>query len=198
MHPVLRSVPNTLTLIRIALVPVLWVLALMDESRMVAIGLAIAAITDILDGRLARALGQITPFGSKLDSIADSLVNFSAVGWLLLLEPDVVRDHPVFFSAVPVVAVGLLWMGWLKFRKVADFHLTSGRAAGVAGYLFLIQLFLFDRNLQPLLYVVMALAWIVAIEALMLLRGREGGEQRVSSPLVAYFAASTGRTRDRG
>jgi len=198
MQPILRSLPNTLTLIRIALVPVLWVLAIMHESRWVAIGLAIAAVTDILDGRLARALDRITPFGSKLDSIADSLVNFSAIGWLLLLKPDVVRDHPIFFSAVPVVALVLLWMGWLKYRKLADFHLTSGRAAGVAGYLFLIQLFLFDRYLEALLYVVMALAWIVAIEALMLLRSRDASERHVASPLLAYVAGSTGRGRDRG
>lgn len=197
MHSFLRLIPNTLTLVRLLLVPVLWVFATVGEERSAGFALAIAAVTDILDGRLARALNVASALGSKLDSIADSLVSFSAIGWLVLLEPDVLRNHPFYFSAAPVVAATLLWLGWLKYRKVADFHLTSGRAAGVAGYLFLIQLFLFGRSMEPLLYMVMALSWIVAIEAFLIVRTRDSLDERVESPLASFVTDSAGRWRSR-
>jgi phosphatidylglycerophosphate synthase len=197
MHSILRLIPNMLTLLRLILVPMLWVFAIVGEERMAGLALAVAAVTDILDGRLARAFKVTSAVGSRLDSIADSLVSFSAIGWLVLLEPDVLRNHPFYFSAAPLVAVTLLWLGWQKYRKVADFHLTSGRAAGVAGYLFLIQLFLFGRSLEPLLYMVMLLSWIVAIEAFVVVRTRDSLEERVTSPLASFVTGSAGRLRSR-
>lgn len=194
MPALLRSVPNGLTLLRLLLVPVLWLFAVQGADRAAGVALAVAAVTDILDGRLARMLQVTSAMGSRLDSIADSLVGFSAIGWLVLLEPDVLRNHPVFFSAAPLAAVTLLWLGWLKYRKVADFHLTSGRAAGVAGYLFLIQLFLFDRHIEPLLYAVMTLSWIVAIEAFLVLRTRDTLDERAASPLASLLNDSPWRS----
>jgi phosphatidylglycerophosphate synthase len=193
----LRSLPNFLTWLRLALVPVLWVCALVGEARGVGIGLAVAAITDILDGRLARAWGICSVFGSKLDSVADSLVSFSAIGWLLLLQPDTIRHHPFYFSAAPLVAVGLLWLGWLKYRKLADFHLTTGRVAGITGYLFLIHLFSFGHSFEPLLYILMVLSWVVAAEALVIVRTHDTLDEPVRSPLVSYFTATAGRARSR-
>jgi phosphatidylglycerophosphate synthase len=196
-HMHLRRIPNTLTWLRLSLVPVLWVCALIGEERAVGFGLAIAAVTDILDGRLARVWDVCTAFGSKLDSIADSLVSFSAIGWLLLLQPNTIRNHPFYFSAAPLVALGLLWLGWLKYRKLADFHLTSGRAAGITGYLFLIHLFIFGHSLEPLLYVLMVLSWIVAAEALMIVRTYDSVDEPVPSPLLSYVTATAGRARGR-
>jgi phosphatidylglycerophosphate synthase len=196
MH--LRWLPNALSGLRLVLIPFLWVCALLGEERALGIGLAVAAVTDILDGRLARALNATSRFGSKLDSMADSLISFSAIGWLVLLQPETIRDHPFFFSAAPLVAVALLWLGWLKYRKLADFHLTSGRAAGVMGYLFLIQLFSFGKSFDALLYALMALSWVVAIEAFLVVRTIDSVDDRVPSPLFSYLATATGRSRGRG
>ncbi len=195
MH--LRILPNLLTWLRLFLVPVLWVCALIGEERAVGIGLAVAAVSDIFDGRLARAWNVATAFGSRLDSIADSLVSFSAIGWLLLLQPDTIRNHPFYFSAAPLVAVGLLWLGWLKYRKLADFHLTTGRVAGISGYLFLIHLFAFGHSLEPLLYVMMVLSWVVAAEALVIVRTYDSLDEPVPSPLISYVTATAERARGR-
>lgn len=192
------DIPNGLTLARLALVPALWATALAGREQLVGLGLAIAAATDVLDGQLARWWNASTRLGSRLDAAADSLIGFSAIGWLLLLAPGVVRDHPIYFSAMPLVALGLLWFEWLKFRKVADLHLTSGRIAGIAGYLFLIQLFTFGRVFAPLLYALMLFSWLLAIESFLVVRTHDAADERVSSPIYAYLAASTGRGRGRG
>jgi CDP-diacylglycerol---glycerol-3-phosphate 3-phosphatidyltransferase len=71
------NLPNALTLIRILLVPVL-VVALTVESpggsTIAAIVFAIAALTDGLDGYIARSRGSITTFGKLMDPIADKLL----------------------------------------------------------------------------------------------------------------------------
>jgi phosphatidylglycerophosphate synthase len=192
MQPNRWTLPNLLSLTRLLLVPLLWLFALFDLPKVVGCGLIVAAITDVLDGQLARRLGQTSSFGSKLDSIADVLVNFSSVGWLLVLRPEVVRAHPYFIAVIMATGIFSLILGWIKFGRLADFHLNSGRAAGIVGYLFLIDLFLFARYAQPLFYALMVLAWIVAIEALLLLLTRDSLDERVPSPLLAYISGAGG------
>lgn len=190
MHANRWNIPNLLSFLRLILVPALWVFALFDQPKVVGVGLFVAAVTDVLDGQLARRLNKITSFGSKLDSIADICVTFSAIGWLLVLRPEVIRAHPYFVAVLTATGIFSLVLGWHKFGRLADFHLNSGRAAGIVGYIFLIDLFLFTRYTQPLFYALMVLAWIVAIEALMLLFTRDSLDERVPSPLYAYLSGS--------
>jgi len=71
------NLPNLLTLARILAIPVIcWLLvAGGDTLRWIAFGLyVIAAITDWLDGYLARKLDQGSPLGRMLDPIADKLL----------------------------------------------------------------------------------------------------------------------------
>ena len=89
----LRSLPNLFTAARLVLVVILWGFALAGNARVVGLGLALAFVTDAADGFAARRLNRVTPFGSRFDSLVDSVVGPSAIVWLLLLEPDVVRDH---------------------------------------------------------------------------------------------------------
>src|ERR687896_2340456 len=83
------NVPNFLTLVRIMLVPVL-VVALLDETpngdTIAAIVFAIAALTDGLDGYIARSREAITTFGKVMDPIADKLMIAAALISLVSLE----------------------------------------------------------------------------------------------------------------
>ena len=184
------TIPNLFSLLRLLLVPTLWVPALLDLPKTVGFGLILAAVTDILDGRLARRLNQTSSFGSKLDSVADRCVTCSAVGWLLVLRPEVVRAHQYFIAVLTATGVFSLALGWRNLGRLANFQFNSGRAAGIVGYLFLIDLFFVNRYAQPLFYALMVLAWIVAIEALMLLFTRDSLDERVSSPLYSYISSS--------
>ena len=83
------NVPNALTLGRLVAVPVLAGLLALDLStgvRLLAWAVfTIACVTDVVDGRLARAWGQVTPFGVMADPIADkALVGTALIGMSLL------------------------------------------------------------------------------------------------------------------
>jgi CDP-diacylglycerol---glycerol-3-phosphate 3-phosphatidyltransferase len=76
------NVPNLLTLIRILLVPVLVVVLLQATphgSWVAAAVFALAAITDTLDGYLARSRRSVTTFGKVMDPIADKLLIAAAL-----------------------------------------------------------------------------------------------------------------------
>ncbi len=81
------TIPTILTLIRIALIPVLVVVFYLpwEYARpAAAIIFTVAAITDWLDGYLARKLDQTSAFGAFLDPVADKLM--IAVALVLIVE----------------------------------------------------------------------------------------------------------------
>jgi CDP-diacylglycerol--glycerol-3-phosphate 3-phosphatidyltransferase len=83
------NVPNALSAARIALVPVLvWVLFAetnFDGSTLAAALFAIASITDVIDGHLARSRGLVTEVGKVLDPLADKLMVVSVLLSLVVL-----------------------------------------------------------------------------------------------------------------
>jgi CDP-diacylglycerol--glycerol-3-phosphate 3-phosphatidyltransferase/cardiolipin synthase len=95
------NIPNILTLLRIALIPVfviVFYLPVVWSSQACAWIFALAAVTDWLDGYTARRLEQFSPFGAFLDPVADKLM--VAVALILLLEAD-----PSPLLAIPVVVI---------------------------------------------------------------------------------------------
>jgi CDP-diacylglycerol---glycerol-3-phosphate 3-phosphatidyltransferase len=89
--PGLVNAANALTVLRLALVPVFVACLLAGGTgwRVAAfVVFAVASVTDLLDGRLARSRGLITDFGKIADPIADkaltgaALVTLSALGEL--------------------------------------------------------------------------------------------------------------------
>jgi CDP-diacylglycerol--glycerol-3-phosphate 3-phosphatidyltransferase len=88
----LVNLPNALTVLRMAVVPVFAVLLLQDDGldeagrwwAAVAFGLAI--LTDRYDGMIARRTGQITEFGKLADPIADKALTGTALIGLSILD----------------------------------------------------------------------------------------------------------------
>ncbi len=83
------NAPNILTLLRIVAVPVL-VVALLEETPdgdvIAAIVFAAAALTDGLDGYIARRNKQVTTFGKLMDPLADKLLVIAALVSLVSLD----------------------------------------------------------------------------------------------------------------
>ena len=89
--PPVLNIANVLTGLRLVLVPVFLVTLFIDDGqsvgwRLVATGVfALAAITDRLDGQLARSRGLVTAFGTIADPIADKALTGSALIGLSVL-----------------------------------------------------------------------------------------------------------------
>ncbi len=76
------TLPNILTLVRMALIPVFLVAAAMGTPTGDIAALVIfivASVTDWLDGYIARAKNQVTNFGKFVDPLADKLLVMSAM-----------------------------------------------------------------------------------------------------------------------
>ncbi len=83
------NTPNLLTLLRIALIPVFVAVFYLDSPwapYLAALVFSGAALTDLLDGYLARRWGQTSPLGAFLDPVADKLM--VAVALVLLVQAD--------------------------------------------------------------------------------------------------------------
>lgn len=73
------NVPNLLTLIRLLLVPVYWVLFLRGQRHEALAVFLVASLTDILDGRIARKYNLVTSFGKLMDPLADKIMVISVM-----------------------------------------------------------------------------------------------------------------------
>jgi CDP-diacylglycerol---glycerol-3-phosphate 3-phosphatidyltransferase len=83
------NVPNVLTLLRIVAVPVLVVVllgAIPGGDAVAAAVFALAALTDGLDGYIARSQGSVTTFGKLMDPLADKLLIVAALVSLVSLD----------------------------------------------------------------------------------------------------------------
>jgi len=104
------NVPNSITLFRLALVPLFLMFQVTHQPEWALACFATAAISDGLDGLLARLLNQRTKLGGVLDPIADKVLIFAALVslvqqsrlplWLLLII--VFRDLLMFVGAIVV------------------------------------------------------------------------------------------------
>ncbi|MBM4312098.1 MAG: CDP-diacylglycerol--glycerol-3-phosphate 3-phosphatidyltransferase [Deltaproteobacteria bacterium] len=100
MANTLWNLPNILTLSRITVAPVVFIILLYRPGPLVsflaALMFALAAITDFLDGYLARRLNMITPFGKFLDPLADKIL----VGVALIMLIPLERVQPVVVALI--------------------------------------------------------------------------------------------------
>ncbi len=99
------NIPNLLTLLRIALIPVFAVLFYLPvewSHIAVTVVFAVAAGTDWLDGYLARRMQLTSAFGAFLDPVADKLMVAVALVMLVDMNPTL---FPGVFLALPAAVI---------------------------------------------------------------------------------------------
>ncbi len=159
--PSLINIPNGLTLLRLALVPV-FVVLLVDgrvASRTAAfVVFGVASVTDLLDGELARRGGKITDFGKIADPIADkaltgsALITLSALGALTWWVTDIIM--------VREVGVTLL-----RFWVIRHGVIPASRGGKIKTVLQIVAigLYILPLDLGPARSVVMVAAVVVTV-----------------------------------
>ncbi|MCP3671894.1 MAG: CDP-diacylglycerol--glycerol-3-phosphate 3-phosphatidyltransferase [Gammaproteobacteria bacterium] len=121
----LSNIPNILTLMRIALIPVFVAFFYLpvEHANQICAGIfALAAVTDWLDGFLARKLGQMSAFGAFLDPVADKLMVITALILLVEVDPTPALAIPTIIIIGREISVSALreWMAEVGERaKVA-------------------------------------------------------------------------------
>jgi len=135
------NLPNVLTLVRICLTPVIALLPFIEgywPKLVCFIVFIFAAITDVVDGYLARSRNMVTDLGKLLDPIADKLLLFATlipIYWISRTRHDL-YDIPVWGSIplwVCILLIGreiamTLFRWWAKRRGIVI-------AAGAGGKL---------------------------------------------------------------
>lgn len=126
------NIPNFLSVSRLVAAPVLLLLAWQHMDRAFLYVLSASLVTDILDGKIARWLGQTSEFGARLDSWADLATYTSVPICATWLRPDlIVTEAPFFWAMVAAYAVPVA-IGFAKFGSLTSYHT---RGAVVSAYL---------------------------------------------------------------
>lgn len=103
-----RTTPNYLTISRVALTPIFMLLYQYVGVFFSLLAFSAAAITDLLDGRIARRTGKITDFGKFMDPIADKLLVCAALIAFLRSGPGLITSWMVLIIAIREVIITIL------------------------------------------------------------------------------------------
>ncbi|RPA57842.1 CDP-alcohol phosphatidyltransferase family protein [Gordonia oryzae] len=138
------TVPNMLSVLRLVLIPVfIWLVIVEKADGWAFVVLFVSGVTDWLDGKLARLLGQSSRLGELLDPAADRLyivvipICFGlrdVVPWWLI-GVIIARDVLLFASAPLLRSRGLVALPVLYVGKAATFALMSAFPWLLAGQL---------------------------------------------------------------
>jgi len=118
------SIPNYLTLFRILLTPIFFITLVSytpekEGFRLIALAIfVVAAITDALDGLLARFLKQRTELGQMLDPLADKILLLSAYIGLLFVSTLPFRP-PLWITITIIFRDLILLLGFLTLNFAA-------------------------------------------------------------------------------
>lgn len=136
------TIPNILSLIRIALLPVFAVLYLKSDAQPILLWwaggvLVISGLTDLFDGAIARRFNQISEVGKLLDPLADKLTQvtvvaclstrFSELIWLVVL--CVLKELAQAIGGVLLLRRGDTVRGSLWFGRVTTAVFYGSMAA---------------------------------------------------------------------
>ena len=127
-----KILPNLLSGIRIALMPVVLMAAWADSRVWFVIVLSFSLLTDALDGFFARRYNAFSDLGRKLDSVADYLTLIAGIAGIALLWPDIMRREWVWVATGLTVFFAVMAYGLVRLRRIPCYH-TWTTKVGVAG-----------------------------------------------------------------
>ena len=109
----MRHIPNILSWFRISLIPLLVYLVIRGELFWAAIVLIVSAITDLLDGFLARKFDWTSQVGKALDPLADKLTQITVCALFVVFFPQFWG----FFAFLILKELVMLVIGVHLYRK---------------------------------------------------------------------------------
>lgn len=161
------TVPNLITLVRLACLPVfVWLLLGADERVAAALVLGALSATDWVDGYLARRLDQRSEFGAKFDPTVDRLVFIVA-----LIAIIVDGSIPLWFAVavlVREVLVGATIAGATLFFQMQRFDVSFAGKTATMLLMFAVPSFVLGASAIGAAPLFAALGWILGLPGLVL------------------------------
>lgn len=190
----IRGLPNLITLLRLALAPVMVTVAYTAGEAGLVLGLmAFCFFTDLIDGALARWLRSTSAFSARLDSIADFTfyLGIPLAGWLVW--PALVSREASWFAAGVASVVLPAAVGYAKFRQASGYHVWLAKLA--AGSMAVGVLLLFGCEIAWPFRVSVVIATVAAVEeiAITLVLDRPRADIRGLWQVLAERRASSDR-----
>ena len=161
------TIPNLLSLVRLALIPVYICLYLGATGKihylMAGSVLAFSCMTDIADGIIARRFQMITQVGKVLDPLADKLTQFSLILCLCQVYPALYSLLTLFVTKESFQLIAML----LNFRKgqVLDGALLSGKISTTVLFIGLIIFVLFPDMNTTTMWIITGICFVFLLIA---------------------------------
>ncbi|MBQ8908293.1 MAG: CDP-alcohol phosphatidyltransferase family protein [Clostridia bacterium] len=159
--PQILSIPNLLSLFRLALIPAIVITLRLGRSLLSSLLLVLSGITDVVDGFIARRFHMVTPLGKALDPIADKLT-LGCVLWGLYFECPAILPLLLVF-AVKEVAMGVEGLLIIRYTGTTYSARWYGKLSTVLLYA-TVLVFILWRDIPPLWYSL--LLWLCALAVL--------------------------------
>ena len=126
--------------------------------------LAVALVTDALDGFLARRLNAYSELGRKLDSVADYMTMFTGIAGIALLWPEIMRRELPWVAALLAAFFAVVVYGFVRLGRAPCYHTWASKVLAAACALSLVPL-LAGWSAVPF-HVVVGLQALAAVEGL--------------------------------
>jgi cardiolipin synthase len=155
------TIPNLLSIVRLALVPVfLWLVLAKRQDELALLVLVVSGITDYLDGKLARRLNQTSTLGAILDPVADRLFILAVV--VGLWQRDII---PVWLAIVlPLRDVFLFGLvPFLRTRGFSSLPVHFLGKAATAALLYALPLLLLGDGIGAIAHLAEVFGWAFAL-----------------------------------
>ncbi|TCS95619.1 CDP-alcohol phosphatidyltransferase family protein [Hazenella coriacea] len=158
------NLPNLLTLVRFALIPVYFVVFFSElpGNMLWALGIVLlAGITDVVDGYLARRNHQITQLGIMLDPLADKLMMLSVFLSLLISgKISIWAAAAIFFRDAAMIVCSAIFH--FSGRKTVPANIL-GKLTTFLFYIALFMIMLSYPMAETFLWVVIVLSYITTL-----------------------------------
>lgn len=140
------NIPNSLSIIRIIIIPFFILCFLNNQLTAAAVLLVISGLSDSVDGFFARKFNQITNLGKILDPLADKMTLAAVVVCMWIKYGEKVKGLPVLFSILILKELLLGAGGLIFFKKInaAVGSMWYGKATTFVFYVVMTLLVLVD------------------------------------------------------
>lgn len=207
------NVPNVLTVIRLALVPVYLALFIVGKKYAALITFLAACFTDLLDGKIARKYNLITDFGKVMDPLADKVMVVTAMLSMCIGNRYIPGVLPWLAVLIVIAKEGFMVYAGIRLygKGVVVYSSMAGKVAHCLFILGLVMSYFHDwfAGLTPgwpaWLTIDLLVIWLAVISTLWALRfyvkqmvpvGKELGLIKKSKKELAAEAAAESASRE--